>query len=653
MPDTPPEAPSKPPEPSKLPGPSEPPEPPGPSEPPEPAPELGELSLSEWHAHVGKMTGVSFLTIARRLPALVSQAVRLAWLAGPRDTAITISLSLLSGVFTAFGLLATTGVLSALFAAGPTPERVRDALPSLILVGVAATLRTLTQAGAGWAQSRLDPQVSRIAEERLYGLTSQVSLAAFDDPDFHDALQRARARGVAMADVVVGTTINVLTAIIGIAAAAGVLGVLHPILLPLLVLAVLPDAWAAIRSARMRYTTTYALIPAMRRKWIIAELLAERGAAAEVRSFTMRGFLMRMYDAVATAEQSVLLSLARRQTFVKIVGEALGGLGTAIVYVALGVLLAVGAVPLAVAGTAVLAIRSGQTYLANLMYATNRLYEEGLYFTDFLDFCADAESRLGSGRPEKAPATFERITAEDVVFTYPGSSAPALQGMSITIDRGEVIALVGENGSGKTTLAKILSGLYEPDSGRVLWDETDLADVDPDQLRRHIAVIAQDHTRWPLTARHNISMGTEKGEGALISAAEVAGADQVVSELPHGYNTLLDRRFKDGHELSGGQWQRIAVARGFHRDAPLLICDEPTAALDARAEDALFTRIRQHADGRTVLLITHRLASVRYADRIYVLDHGKVTEHGTHDQLIELNGLYADLYNLQASAYSA
>ncbi|WP_433259059.1 ABC transporter ATP-binding protein [Streptosporangium sp. CA-135522] len=618
----------------------------------EPAPELGELNLSEWHAHVGKMTGIGFLAIARRLPALVSQAVRLAWLASPRDTATAIILSLLGGVFTAFGLLATTGVLSALFAAGPTPERVMAALPSLIVVGVAGTLRTLMQAGAGWAQSRLDPQVSRIAEERLYGLTSRVGLAAFDDPDFHDALQRARSRGVAMADVVVGTTINVLTAIIGIIAAAGVLGVLHPVLLPLLVLAVVPDAWAAIRSARMRYTTMYALIPASRRKWIIAELLAEREPAAEVRSFTMRGFLMRMYDAVATAEQSVLLKLARRQTFARIVGEALGGVGTAVVYVALGVLLAVGAVPLAVAGTAVLAIRSGQSYLANLMFATNRLYEEGLYFTDFLDFCADAERRMDTGPSGRAPETFERITAEDLVFTYPGSSIPALQGVSVRIDRGEVIALVGENGSGKTTLAKILSGLYEPDGGHVRWDDTDLTDVDPDQLRHRIAVIAQDHTRWPLTARHNISMGADKGEHVLAAAAEVAGADQVVAELPLGYDTLLDRRFKDGQELSGGQWQRIAVARGFHRDAPLLICDEPTAALDARAEHALFERIRRHADGRTVLLITHRLASVRYADRIYVLDHGKVTEEGTHDQLIRVNGLYADLYGLQASAYA-
>ncbi|MFD0887834.1 ABC transporter ATP-binding protein [Streptosporangium algeriense] len=599
------------------------------------------------------MADVGFLALSKRLPTLVAQAVRLGWLASPRDIVVTIALSLLGGVFTAFGLLATTGVLSALFEAGPTPERVVAALPSLVLVGVAGALRTLMQAGAGWAQSRLDPQVSRVAEERLYGLTGQVSLAAFDDSDFHDSLQRAAARGVTTAGAVVSTTINVLTAAIGIVSAAGVLGVLHPVLLPLLMLAVLPDAWAAVRTARMRYTTMYAIMPVSRRKWIISELLAERAAAAEVRSFTMRDFLLRMYDAVATAEQNVRLNLARRQTFAKVVGEALGGLGTALVYVALGLLLASGSVPLAVAGTAVLAIRSGQTYLSNLMFATNRLYEEGLYFTDFLDFCAEAERRVGPARPDTAPRTFERITAEDVVFTYPGAETPALRGVSVHLDRGEVIALVGENGSGKTTLAKLLAGLYEPDEGRVLWDETDLARVDPDGLRRNISVIAQDHTRWPLTARHNIGMGTDRGEEALAAAAKVAGADQVVAELRHGYDTLLDRRFKDGQELSGGQWQRIAIARGFHRDAPLLICDEPTAALDARAEHALFEQVRRHADGRTVLLITHRLASVRYADRIYVLDHGRVVEHGTHARLMALDGLYADLYGLQAEAYSA
>jgi ATP-binding cassette subfamily B protein/ATP-binding cassette subfamily C protein len=335
----------------------------------------------------------------------------------------------------------------------------------------------------------------------------------------------------------------------------------------------------------------------------------------------------------------------------RIIGEALGGLGTAIVYTALGLLLALGSVALAVAGTAVLAIRTGQSSLANLMFSTNRLYEEGLYFTDFLSFCEQARALIGRGRPEPAPSSFLRITAEDVTFHYPGKDEPVLDHVSIHLDRGEVVALVGENGSGKTTLAKILAGLYEPETGRVRWDETDIAGIDPADLRRHIAVIAQDHTRWPLTVRENIAMGLDKGEESLRAAAAVAGADTVIAELPHGYRTLLDRRFKDGQEPSGGQWQRIAIARGFYRDAPLLICDEPTAALDSRAEHALFERIRGHADGRTVLLITHRLASVRYADRIYVLDHGRVAEQGTHTDLMRLNGIYADLYTLQADAY--
>ncbi|MEV4117013.1 ABC transporter ATP-binding protein [Nonomuraea sp. NPDC049695] len=616
--------------------------------------DMGEITISDWYGHADKMAEVRFLTIARRLPSLIRQAMGVAWQASSRDTLCAVILNLLGGVFTAFGLLATTGVLTALFTAGPTLDRVQAALPSLALVAAAAAIRATLQAGAGWAQSRLNPQISRLSEEELYRQTSEVPLVAFDDPDFHDALERATSRGMYVASTVVTSAIDVLTAAIGLIAVAGVLGVLHPVLLLLLLLAVLPDAWAAVRAARMRYTTEYALIPVRRRMWIIGKLLAERSSAAEVRAFTMRGFLLRMYDAVAVAEQDVRLALARRQTITRLIGEAIGGVGAALVYIALGLLLAMSAIPLAIAGTAVLAIKSAQTSLANLLYATNRLYEEGLYFTDFtefLHFCADRHRP-----PHTVPATaaltgFRRIAAENVTFSYPGSDAPALRGVCLEIKRGEVIAFVGENGSGKTTLAKILAGLYEPDSGTVFWDDVDLADVHPDAVRLRTAVIAQDHTRWPLTARYNITMGTDKGEPALHAAAAIAGADDVIAGLPHGYRTLLDRRFKDGCELSGGQWQRIAVARGFHRDADLLICDEPTAALDARAEHAAFEGLRTHADGRTVLLITHRLASVRYADRIYVLDHGKIIEQGNHETLMAEDGLYRELYTLQATAY--
>jgi len=223
--------------------------------------------------------------------------------------------------------------------------------------------------------------------------------------------------------------------------------------------------------------------------------------------------------------------------------------------------------------------------------------------------------------------------------------------VSIEIGRGEVVALVGENGSGKTTLAKILAGLYRADSGTVRWDQTAIADVDQEPLREQIAVIAQDHANWPLTVRHNIAMGRGGDPAALARAAQASGADTVVEKLPHGYDTLLDRHFKDGAELSGGQWQRIAAARGFYRSAPLLIMDEPTAALDARAEYALFSSIRGHARNRSVLLITHRLASVKHADRIYVLRDGQVIEQGVHADLLALGGQYAELFTLQAAQY--
>jgi ATP-binding cassette subfamily B protein/ATP-binding cassette subfamily C protein len=281
----------------------------------------------------------------------------------------------------------------------------------------------------------------------------------------------------------------------------------------------------------------------------------------------------------------------------------------------------------------------------------NQCYEEGLYFSDYLAFCADAARRIPPPGTRPVPAAFDRITTDRVTFTYPGADRPALTEVSIEIRQGEVVALVGENGSGKTTLAKVLAGLYRPDSGAVHWDGTSIADVDPEPLRELIAVIAQDHANWPLTVRHNIAMGRAEDPDRLAQASAASGADAVIATLKCGYDTLLDRHFKNGAELSGGQWQRIAAARGFYRSAPLLVMDEPTAALDARAEYALFTSIPRHAEQRSVLLITHRLASVRHADRIYVLHGGRVIEEGTHADLLALGGQYAELFNLQASQY--
>jgi ATP-binding cassette subfamily B protein/ATP-binding cassette subfamily C protein len=626
---------------------------------PQPPLSTTALATSPWEVHRDEIAATSFVQMLRRLPALVSQALRIAWTASPFDTVVAIALNLLTGAFTAFGLLSTTNVMEHLLGSGPTPERVRAALPSLVLVAVVVAIRASLAAGAGWAQARLSPQVSQIAERRLFELTTRVELAAFDDGGFNNAMHRARARGIHSAVYVVDAMVNVLIALVSLAATGTALGLLHPALLPLLLLTAIPDGWATVRSARMRYVSMWARISRQRRKFILADLMADRTSAVEVRAFTMRDFLLDEHEKVASGERVAELALARSQTVARIIGQVVGGVARIGLYVILALMLVTSIIPLAAAATAVLAIRIGQQSLVNLVHAVNKTYEEGLYFGDYLTFCAEATRHVHRPGPRTVSSSFSQISAEGVTFTYPSALVPALHEVSIQIRRGEVVALVGENGSGKTTLAKLLAGLYQPESGVVRWDDVPLGDADPDQLRQHIAIIAQNFTHWPLTVRQNITIGRHGGdmgnddEMRLRDVAAAADVDTVISELPNGYETLLDRSFEGGCELSGGQWQRIAIARAFYRDAPLLICDEPTASLDARTEHALFERIRQHADGNTVVLITHRLCSVRYADRIYVLAHGRVIEHGTHDELLAANGTYAELYSLQATAYRA
>ena len=453
------------------------------------------------------------------------------------------------------------------------------------------------------------------------------------------------------ASQVVNNVINCLTGATGLVSAAIVVGVLQPVLLVLLLAAQLPGAWAAVRAARIRYLTRFALIDANRRKWILADLMADRRTAAELRSFTMRSFLLDRVSRLAAYARDAEMTAARRQAVTRGIASALGGVATTAVYAALGGMLVGGWLPLSVAGTAVLAIRSAGASLQQLLYAVNQCYEEGLYFSDYMAFCADAEARVPAADPAPVPRGFATIEATGVSLRYPGVDELALDDVSVQIGRGEVVALVGENGSGKTTLAKVLAGLYRPSSGAVTWDGVSIYDVATESLREQIAVIAQDHANWPLSVRHNITMGRELDDELLRFAVSSSGAAVVIDGLTRGYDTLLARQFKDGAELSGGQWQRIAAARAFYRTAPLLIMDEPTAALDARAEYALFSTLRVHAATRSVLIITHRLASVRQADRIYVLARGKVTEQGTHAELMALGGQYAELYTLQASQY--
>ncbi|MBB5868154.1 ATP-binding cassette subfamily B protein/ATP-binding cassette subfamily C protein [Allocatelliglobosispora scoriae] len=613
-----------------------------------------ETEARPWEAYDSTVAATGFFAMLRYLPRLCGQVLRLAWSTSRVDTAALIGLTAVAEALTGVGLLATNSVFEGLLIDGPSPERVRAALPGLTLLVVSVVIRGVLRQGAHWAQARLSPQLQRAVETRMLGLVTQVELVAFDDGTFHDRLHRCRQRAGGTVYSLLRIAVDLLGCVAGFAAIAGALTVLHPILLPLLVLAVIPSAWAAVRSARLYYQMVIGFSGANRRMETLGDLMTERSSAAEVRSYTMRPFLLGEWERLSRHVQAADLAIEKRRATAQAAGSALAAVGTAVIFAALGLLLYTGRMPLAAAGTAVIAIRAAINVLTQATQVINYGYENGLFYQDYLDLCAEAEQRRMRDGGVEPPADLDRISVRDVTFTYPGAEEPALNGVSLEIASGEIIALVGENGSGKTTLAKVIAGLYEPASGDVTYGGVSARLIDLDGLRGHTAVIAQNFTRWPFTARQNITIGRfdhPDAVGQFERAASASGAAEVFARLSKGAETLLDPSYKGGTELSGGQWQRIAVARGLFRDAPLLICDEPTASLDAKTEHAIFESIRRHAVQRTVVLITHRLASVRYADRIFVLDGGRVVEQGTHAELMALAGIYAQFYSLQASAY--
>jgi ATP-binding cassette subfamily B protein len=393
-----------------------------------------------------------------------------------------------------------------------------------------------------------------------------------------------------------------------------------------------------------------------RRRQYLAAILSRKEEAAEIRAFGLAGHLRRRHDGLYQERIDDLRVMVRRRL-------RLGLGGAVVVWLlnagAVGLLLwfvSSGRLGLAEAGAAASAILLFAQRLGTLATSAGSLFESSLFiedFTTFVDAMPAITEQRGTAVP---PRVFQELTVDDVSFTYPSRQEPALEHVSFRIRRGEVVALVGENGSGKTTLAKMLAGLYQPSSGAVRWDDVDLRTCDPLLVQDAVGVIFQDFVKYHLTARENIAYGRPRWDGdddpaRIRTAAEKASADAFLSSLRNGYETQLGAQYWGGSELSIGQWQRVAMARAFYRDAPFLILDEPTAALDAQSEADLFESIRDLYAGRTVLLISHRFSTVRSADRIVVLESGRVIEEGSHASLMALDGTYARLFRLQADAY--
>ncbi len=612
-----------------------------------------ELATPYW-AVADAQRSLGVVQLLRQAPATIQPLVRIIRDTAPRAALRTIGLQLASGMASAVALLATSHLLAELLAPGTAPARLSAAIPAILAVAAAYLVRGGLDTGVALAHTRIGPAVVRAAQERLCAAALGVDLAALDSAEFHDRLHRARDFGLPHLQQSSESIVALFGSVAAVIGASAALGVLHPLLVVVLLVGVLPSGWAVLRAAQLGHSNVARTITLNRRLWMIGDLISQRPSAAEIRANQAEPFVQAEYRELAAAlcEQTTKVGIA--QAHVKAAGRVLSGLGLAAAFVALGVMVRAEWVPLAVAGTAVVAIRSSTEALSNLLMAASQLLEHGMYIDDYSDFLqlAASQTQTDHGRPPIGPPC--EIAIDDVSFRYPGSAldGEALSGVTLTIRAGQIIALVGENGSGKTTLAKLIAGLYRPTTGQIRWDGRDLAQLDRSQFAAQVMVMLQEPVRWPHDALTNVRIGRHERRDphrdALQAAARRAQADAVVASLPHGWNTLLSKYFRHGRELSAGQWQRLAVARGLYRDAPLLIWDEPTAPLDAAAEHAVYQSLRRLAADRTVILITHRLASIQQVNRIFLLHQGRLAEQGSHEELLAAGGHYARLYNLQA-----
>jgi ATP-binding cassette subfamily B protein len=502
--------------------------------------------------------------------------------------------------------------------------------------------------------SLLAEQFTNKTSIRLMQHAATLDLEDFEDSELQDQLDRARRQTtgrMSMMTQLFGQAQDVVTII---SFAAG-LAIYAPWLIALLVVALVPAFIGEAHFNAQSYSLDYGRTAERRELDYIRLTGASTETAKEVKIFGLNGFLIERYRALSARFYAANRGLATRRAWW---GGLLAAVGTVGYYSAYGLIalrtlrgeFTIGDLTFLSAS-----FRRLRTLLEDFLIGFSQIAGQALYLDDLFSFFEVEPEIKSPSNPRPFPSPIEQgLVFEEAGFRYPGAERWAVRHLSFTMRVGEVLALVGENGAGKTTLVKLLARLYDPDEGRIFLDGHDLREYDLEQFRANIGVIFQDFVRYHMTAAENIAVGRiEAGEdrARIEIAAERSSADEVIRRLPRGYDQMIGKRFKEGIDLSGGEWQKVAIARAYMRDAQLLILDEPTAALDARSEFEVFQRFKELSKGKTAILISHRFSSVRMADRILVMAHGEIEAMGTHEELLAAGGRYAELFELQAAGY--
>ncbi|MCX4960349.1 ATP-binding cassette domain-containing protein [Streptomyces virginiae] len=600
-----------------------------------------------WGRHNETMEALSLGQMARRVPSALRQTARLALAVNRTAFHVLVTAQVLGGICTAAALAAISRAMVPLLTGDGIQERIAAAAWPLVVAAAMTALGALASITSGSAARRLNPGMATLADLAMVDAHMDVELAAYDAPDFTERSEAAET-GSARSAMLLQDALGFTGGLIDMVAVASVLAVVHPVLLPLLLLSVIPRGLGSVYAARLDYRLHNQTIASRNIKHMMRWHLTTPKLADELRGNSMRPYAHHWYAAVCERIDSRMVSSAPRYLTVHLTAATASGVFVLATYGALAGLVVGGYMAIAAAGTAIVAMRTSTAALSQLVVYGAAMFQHALYLGDYTAFLAEAAEKSGPRGPQVMEVAPEKIRLEEATYTYPGKDTPSLGPVSLTLSRGEVVAVVGENGAGKSTLIRLLTSLTVPTSGIVSWDGVPTSDTDQRTAWQHVGLVTQSYGYWPFSARENITLGRPdpRGAEAVWDALDAVGLRTTVQEFPNGLDTLLARSVWGGHEPSGGQWQRLACGRAFHRKPGLLVMDEPTSAMDPRGEHMVFSGLRDMKDDRITVIVTHRMENCRLADRIIVLDAGRIIEQGGYEELVRLDGSFAELVRL-------
>ena len=585
-------------------------------------------------------------------------ALSFVWQSSPSLAVGSIVVRVIQGLLPLAVLYLTKLLIDAVTEGLKAPSQTASLTPiTTILAGLAAA--AVISAMLTVVASLISRIHAQVVTDHMHALLQaksvEVDLEYYENARYQDTLHRAQQEAPYRPTAILNALLQCFQDGISLLAMAGILWWLHWAVIPVLALTAIPYFFVRLQQSNRLFAWERERTPLERKAWYVNMLLTQATAAKEVRLFALGPRLREWFREARAVLRRERIALERRWAFAGLAAQIVGVAGVFGVYSFVAVRTFHG---LLTVGDLVMffqAIQRASGFLEGLGWSVSNLYESNLFLTTLNEFLAIRSKLPEAVQPRPFPSSLgQGITFDQVSFQYPHEERVAVRDFTFTIKPGEHVAFVGANGAGKTTLVKLLCRLYDPTSGRITIDGTDLRDYAIADVRGAVSGIFQDFVKFQFSAKDNIALGVNAPDVALpviVQAAKQAGVHEAIERLPKGYESLLGKLFDGGHELSIGEWQKVALARAILRNSQVLILDEPTSAMDAKAEAELFERFHELAQGRTAILISHRLSTVKMADRIFVVDRGQIVEQGTHDDLMSRQGLYASLFLTQAQHY--